>query len=49
MTAARKVVFVVEDTEANMVLCHDVLHTHGYSVVQAADGDSGCYHGDANE
>lgn len=41
MTASRKVVLVVEDTESNMMLCHDLLRVHGYSVVQASDGISG--------
>jgi two-component system cell cycle response regulator DivK len=41
MTASRQVVLVVEDTNSNMMLCHDLLRACGCTVVQATDGHSG--------
>ena len=38
MTAADKVVLVVEDNKTNMRLFNDVLTSHGYTVLQAMDG-----------
>jgi two-component system cell cycle response regulator DivK len=41
MTALEQVVLVVEDTNSNMMLCHDLLRACGCSVMQATDGHSG--------
>ena len=41
MTASRQIVLVVEDTNSNMMLCHDLLRACGCKVVQATDGNSG--------
>ena len=41
MTASEQVVLVVEDTNSNLMLCHDLLRACGCTVVQATDGYSG--------
>lgn len=41
MTASEQVVLVVEDTNSNLMLCHDLLRACNCTVVQATDGYSG--------